>query len=282
MTDVIPNNSVSYVMINSQLTSLYRFLGKDAFEDIAISSTNVGNGGPFLMHRSKKNAITCYYCQMLVIIIHKDCRVCVMSVLCKLLLPCTFTCAVFLCSIYHAVMVGVMCGSGRLRKCFCSALTPSLSEPSDTHIHTHTHTQSTLRDRLWLPARCVRGRTPKQTLHPLPLFHFSSPSFTPILHFPNFISNLSTRFFFFIFNSPTESLILVISHNNFLSTPSAGRAPAPPWPSYNALAAESLLLWIMWRHAEPRTNNAFHTFPYPVIIFYCIPIIENPLNWKIT
>ena len=202
MTDVIQNNSVSYVMINAQLTSLYRFLGKDAFEDIAISSTNVGNGGPFLMHRSKKNAITCYYCQMLVIIIHKDCRVCVMSVLCKLLLPCTFTCAVFLCSIYHAVMVGVMCGSGRLRKCFCSALTPSLSEPSDTHIHTHTHTHSqhSVTDcdcppgvyEVGLPSRLSIPFLSSTSLH-LP--------FPPFYTFPILFQTYQLVFFFFFFKN---------------------------------------------------------------------------------
>ena len=214
MTDVIPNNSVSYVMINAQLTSLYRFLGKDAFEDIAISSTNVGNGGPFLMHRSKKNAITCYYWQMLVIIIHKDCRVCVMSVLCKLLLPCTFTCAVFLCSIYHAVMVGVMCGSGRLRKCFCSALTPSLSEPSDTHIHTHTHTHTHTVNTPWptVTARPVRTRSDSQADSPSPsslplLFTFLYPHFT----LSQFYFKLINSFFFFYFQ-----LSNWISHPRYL------------------------------------------------------------------
>ena len=117
-----------------------------------------------------------------------------MSVLCALLLSCTFTCVVILCSIYRAVMVGVMCGGGRLRKCFCSALTSSLSELSDTHIHTHTHSQHSVTDCDCPPGAYEVGLPSRLSI---PFFSSTSLNFLlpPILHFPNFISNLSTGFF---------------------------------------------------------------------------------------
>ena len=210
MTDVIPNNSVSYVMINAQLTSLYRFLGKDAFEDIAISSTNVGNGGPFLMHRSKKNAITCYYWQMLVIIIHKDCCVCHVS-----LMQTSVTLYIYMrcLPLLHLSCCDGWCNVWQWQvKEMLLLRSDTISFQSVRHTYTHTHTHTVNTPWPTVTARPVRTRSDSQADSPSPsslplLFTFLSPHFT----LSQFYFKLINSFFFFYFQ-----LSNWISHPRYL------------------------------------------------------------------